>query len=675
MITSMVLAALLASPFARASEGTIPHLSKEAIRSLNHGVFEVVVPKIEDKNIRYARALPFEKQSFKERTDTYHSIGTAFAISRDRFVSAAHVFHAETSTLWRDYFLRDGDGKVYRVGKFHRYSNYRDLVEFELRDAPEIVTPIAFAQPAEVGDDIFVVGNALGEGISFRGGQIASFTPEEVDGLWKFIRVSAPASPGNSGGPLVDSDGKVVGVILRRNSTENLNYAMPIAELAKLSEKEAEFYRKDVTVKDGAITVTEDFRASVPLPADLAALSKVAQKEQNELFERLVVRLNKEGNGEVFPDSTAFHDSMRTQTRGYWFGTVEKDTSARTWKLNFPGFTTTRVGEDQAVYTSDAGNGRFFAVIEKEKGGSLAGLLDEPKDVMDTLVRALGASRMMAGESVRILSYGDPVRTREWKDRLGRSWITWRWETHYDNTSSELSCAPVPKALACMLDSGPVSRESAGHRALFEHNIDEVVLSYHGTLRDWRELLALGPRFLPEFLRGSALSIESGDETGHLKLRLGDIVADERAPGLDADSVLTAFVGYSPTERLALELTRVDLSPRVNRSGRYSLTTIYRPASTESQDRHKAWDDLLKRSGMYSGKSYAAAYVNRVNLVLGDAEHGRAVASGGADPERRRVLTCDVETSDAEHDADKLCQAFARGITAAGAAPDSVSER
>ncbi|MCI5122367.1 MAG: hypothetical protein D3908_14495, partial [Candidatus Electrothrix sp. AUS4] len=58
----------------------IEFLDKELIQELNHGIYEVVTPKLEDKKITYARKLPFEKLDYVEREEKYHSIGTAFCL-------------------------------------------------------------------------------------------------------------------------------------------------------------------------------------------------------------------------------------------------------------------------------------------------------------------------------------------------------------------------------------------------------------------------------------------------------------------------------------------------------------------------------------------------------------------------------------------------------------------
>src|SRR5205823_2232592 len=82
-----------------------------------------------------------------------------------------------------------------------------------------------------IDDPVMAVGNALGEGIVIRDGLYTSQTPEVQDGRWQWLRFSAAASPGNSGGPLLDGVGRVIGLIEAKSPNENLNYALPIANI------------------------------------------------------------------------------------------------------------------------------------------------------------------------------------------------------------------------------------------------------------------------------------------------------------------------------------------------------------------------------------------------------------------------------------------------------------
>jgi S1-C subfamily serine protease len=85
-----------------------------------------------------------------------------------------------------------------------------------------------------VGEDIVAIGNPAGlEGTVSKG--IVSGI-REVDGV-KYIQITAPISPGSSGGPVFGLNGKVVGVATAYlDSGQNLNFAMPVNYLKTLKQ-------------------------------------------------------------------------------------------------------------------------------------------------------------------------------------------------------------------------------------------------------------------------------------------------------------------------------------------------------------------------------------------------------------------------------------------------------
>ena len=54
--------------------------------------FEVVQKKPDDGAVTYDRPLPLELIPYQQRIDKYRSIGTAFSIGGNRYVTASHVF-------------------------------------------------------------------------------------------------------------------------------------------------------------------------------------------------------------------------------------------------------------------------------------------------------------------------------------------------------------------------------------------------------------------------------------------------------------------------------------------------------------------------------------------------------------------------------------------------------
>jgi trypsin-like peptidase len=77
-----------------------------------------------------------------------------------------------------------------------------------------------------VGQRVLAIGSPLGLENSVSDGIVSGFRKDEDGKSW--IQTTAPASHGNSGGPLLVMDGKVVGVLTwKAGEGENLNFAAP----------------------------------------------------------------------------------------------------------------------------------------------------------------------------------------------------------------------------------------------------------------------------------------------------------------------------------------------------------------------------------------------------------------------------------------------------------------
>src|SRR5579863_1636118 len=108
------------------------NLSPELIAKIHAATFEVVAAKPVDDPLVYEKPLPFEVLPYQERIDKYYSIGTAFSIGGNRYVTAGHVLMAILGGLWGPPTLRDADGHVYAIDKIEKFSLERDFVVFSL---------------------------------------------------------------------------------------------------------------------------------------------------------------------------------------------------------------------------------------------------------------------------------------------------------------------------------------------------------------------------------------------------------------------------------------------------------------------------------------------------------------------------------------------------------------
>jgi serine protease Do len=94
-----------------------------------------------------------------------------------------------------------------------------------------------------VGEWVLAIGNALGEGITATEGIVSrlnvSVDAGEGNILYGLIQTTAPVNPGNSGGPLVDMAGEVIGITsvkIVSSEVEGIGYAISSYEAKPIIE-------------------------------------------------------------------------------------------------------------------------------------------------------------------------------------------------------------------------------------------------------------------------------------------------------------------------------------------------------------------------------------------------------------------------------------------------------
>ncbi len=105
---------------------------------------------------------------------------------------------------------------------------FHDLAVLRVNDLDEDITPVVFNPEDDppIGARVFTIGNPLGLERSVTEG-VVSQTARNFRGML-FLQIDAPVNPGNSGGPLFNDRGQVIGVINMTVPTmEGLNFAIP----------------------------------------------------------------------------------------------------------------------------------------------------------------------------------------------------------------------------------------------------------------------------------------------------------------------------------------------------------------------------------------------------------------------------------------------------------------
>ena len=202
------------------------------------------------------------------------SLGSGFIISADGFVvTNNHVIEGAEEI---EIFLTDGTRLPARIVGA---DDKTDLAVLKV-DSQKALPFVEFgdSDTAVVGDWVMAIGNPFGLGGSVTLGIVSARNRDIQSGPYdQFIQTDASINQGNSGGPLFDMDGKVVGIntaiIARGGTSLGIGFAVP-GNLAKpVIDQLAEFGEtRRGWLGVGIQEVTDDIASSLGRPNTFGAL-------------------------------------------------------------------------------------------------------------------------------------------------------------------------------------------------------------------------------------------------------------------------------------------------------------------------------------------------------------------------------------------------------------------
>lgn len=497
----IVLVSLFAAPASHAAS-----LDPAVLPKIQAATFEVVAAKPVKDPLSYEKPLPLDLLPFQERNDKYYSIGTAFALGNNRYVTAAHVLQIGANSLWGEPALRDASGHVYAIDKVEKFSLQQDFVVFTLAEKPALAAALEVNPKPALNEVVYAVGNALGTGVVIRDGLYTSDTPEEQDGRWKWMRFSAAASPGNSGGPLLDTNGKLIGIVLMKSANENLNYALPISQILAAPDGQA-----NVDARGGYQLDLFDarkigtFKAQFKLPLGLAAFYREYQKHINAFSDEQIKALLAQESANLFPNGQGSARLLHQQTQLTGFPQLIMRGTTGEWALN--GSRSQHLPLDGNGYLEVGGVGRNgLAHLRRPDGVDAARYYADATVRMDLMARTGMFKRTIGSENIKITSFGKPSFQAVRMDRWQRPWHVEVWPMPYANALMVLYALPVPDGSVMLTRVVPASGEYDTRLDLDELS-NFVYVSYEGSLAQWKQFVAI-PALLPAAFKNIHLDFD-----------------------------------------------------------------------------------------------------------------------------------------------------------------------
>ncbi len=140
------------------------------------------------------------------------------------------------------------------------------------------------------GEKIFVIGTPKGLQATISDGIVSGLRTDEGRDL---IQITAPISPGSSGGPVFNKEGEVIGVcVMQFKEGQNLNFAIPYKYLNTLKTKKKEITKPYTTTPPPAPKITG--------PSIKGSGSYLVAKKSDNLNSLTLDYITRNGNETVF---------------------------------------------------------------------------------------------------------------------------------------------------------------------------------------------------------------------------------------------------------------------------------------------------------------------------------------------------------------------------------------
>ena len=621
--------------------------SPRSFELVQNAVFEIVQLKPAEDSTVYERELDWSVVPFNIRNDEYNSIGTAFAISRTEVITAFHVVNLWLeSQVYDRYFIRNQAGEVFELDQIMAGCNERDFLIFTVKDRV-FDHYFEFETNFREGDEVYSVGNALGQGIVIRNGLILGTIPEEDSGRWDLLKTSADGNPGNSGGPLVNSNGRVVALITARQ--DNILYSTPASVILETDRRNLD-YRLKLSYMHFILanTVNRTFETQVSLPRHyidvrneiVAAYEIDYVLSMEQLFDEAPEYLSGPNNMYVL---SSVISSIFPQIDFI-------DPNDDQWTLgNF---------RTRSYSTADGRNLTHvnvsdwdFYKISKPDSMSLLETYD-PLFVMDTILQSIRLDRSLGSSNYRILSFGDPIEISSYTDFRGRVWITAHWLLEFVDQVLIMYILPLPNGPAVIS-----TRKPSSLLHMYEWDLrkicDHVWAGYSGTFYDWNEFLSTS--YIPPFL--SEINFNWRPTDAYISFNANK-VSMNLSPNVfewTGESELYVAPGpYISNDTLHYGIRRIVLNRNLRRTDFITMVLFSRPDQRLPSSYHDTWENIANERFPFNRRPVVSERDNEGMM-------GGSIAFP-ADPNLRFSIYLSMENPESEDNVQRRFNALVDGI-------------
>jgi len=166
--------------------------------------------------------------------ETENKLGSGFFIGENIIITNFHVIEGASSA----FCYTNNDATKYQIEGFLAYDKTVDLILLKVKNLNRPALNLA-STSVTPGQKVYVLGSPKGLPASISDGIVSGL--RDFDG-YKLIQITAPISPGSSGGPVLNAKGELIGVaVCQLKDGQNLNFAIPKSNVELLLNFKKEY--------------------------------------------------------------------------------------------------------------------------------------------------------------------------------------------------------------------------------------------------------------------------------------------------------------------------------------------------------------------------------------------------------------------------------------------------
>jgi hypothetical protein len=249
-----------------------------------------------------------------------------------------------------------------------------------------------------------------------------------------------------------------------------------------------------------------------------------------------------------------------------------------------------------------------FYKIKRPLSVPLEKICTDPKYIMDLILQNIRTERTLWGreyfdkdsDKYRILSYGEPSSTGQFRDTLGRNWITAYWNIGYNDEVLIMYILPLPNGPAIITttqDSDLQNEWEWDLQKLCEH----IVTAYDASFADWIAFMNL-KEYIPDFLKDLRFEWDSEKQHFILECDYYSLDIDKQVFDWNNDSELTlAPTWFKLDDKPVFGIRTIILQSDVRGEESFSLRRKVKPDSRLGASERESWNDLAAEKFPYNG--------------------------------------------------------------------------